>query len=366
MSNPNKKYPIIPEAVYWEKINRNESYIGFVHYKSGEISFILPEVVVETKALDNSNNKFTRYAMVNKIEHHEQFVPLSLACDAIRIDDADIRIKEQIMQFNTQRNGVKAKFRSFLEKKISELRRKELEFLSDSSGTKNLRMRCEHLLMKLNKNDSLFPIYLDDIPLEIYNELETVEYRRVYNIKKQEFSSPGEIRAIDPIAKFHSDIQKRDPTAYQGAQQIPMKAVAVGGLVATVPITVSTEMWGLKAGVSFFIEARTKGRETNLATVAAAACLDPLTGSLAGELIGVRPFSEKSVFEFGSFNKNNAVNVGTGFAIGSGSSFLENTVGSSVKHYKPLYYFFIIMNESTSSIIGEKMSNQINSAINNE
>lgn len=368
MSKPNAKYPIIPEAVYWEKVNNNEPYTGFVHYKNGEISFVLPEVVVEARSLDGSNNKFSRYAMINKIKFHEQFVPLSLACDAISLDDADIRIKEQIMQFNIRRDGVKAKFQSFLENKIKDLRKKELNFLTDLSGIKGLRLKCETLLMKLIKNDS-FPVSLDDIPIEIYNESETVEYRRVYNIKNKENGSSGDINAIDPIAKFHSDIQKRDPFAYDGAQQIPMKAVAVGSAVTTLPIMlyeagiISTEMWALKAGVSAAAQYGVNGREFDAAAVVSDAILAPGASAFTNSLLEYHPFSDNEKVKVVGYNKsfkNAAVDFGVGYYFGKQSSIIGDAIAPSMKSYKGLYFLYIT-NELSHSIFSNKTSNGINS-----
>lgn len=61
--NKGSKYPLIPEAIYWQMVKNNEPYNGFVEYEDGVYSFVLSEVVVNKRQITNSMGNYTQYLM---------------------------------------------------------------------------------------------------------------------------------------------------------------------------------------------------------------------------------------------------------------------------------------------------------------
>lgn len=75
MSGKKSKYPLISESAYWQMVQNNEPYNGFVEYESGVFSFVLSEVTVVGKQITESKGDFTQYLMDTQIKY-QTFKPL--------------------------------------------------------------------------------------------------------------------------------------------------------------------------------------------------------------------------------------------------------------------------------------------------
>lgn len=356
MSKPKKEYPIITEQVYWEKVKKNEPYKGFVYYNSGTTAFVLPEVVVETKALSKNLNRFTHYRMMNKIRYIEESVPWELAKDAIRVDNqTDTRIRGKLMQDSINKGNAKIKFRTFVQQKLKELPLREMKILlgthpADVKRVKNefvwLKSEYERLLGQIEKDY----VYTYSIPREILTAKETVEYRKHWKTETLK-TDHGHFKTDKECMDEEIAARKQvDPFGVGMAQQPVIQAIAVGGLAVTAPILVteaglvSTEMWALKGGVSAVSQAIVNGpKEINATAVIGDAILIPGVDAIASNFIEYRPFSEEDTWRIAGYNKNvkeYLVEVGFSYYFGKQNSALGRFLpfNKFCKNYKAEYY----------------------------
>lgn len=82
MSKP-QKYTLIPEKVFYDYVQNNKAYTGFIEHQDGRCSFVLPEVVVTTDvAMDMG--RLSHFQLTPQIKHNICAVP-TIPSDVIRV-----------------------------------------------------------------------------------------------------------------------------------------------------------------------------------------------------------------------------------------------------------------------------------------
>ncbi|WP_165024363.1 hypothetical protein [Dysgonomonas sp. ZJ279] len=114
MNNRKEEYPMISEKEYWEKVNNNESYKGYVLYSDGKVTFILPEVTV-TSTSSNKVNRFSQFGLKTEIKYHESITPF--VCESIN-NGINTRNRQLQAESSIQNGQIKRNVKNLLLKSI--------------------------------------------------------------------------------------------------------------------------------------------------------------------------------------------------------------------------------------------------------
>lgn len=382
MSNKEKNYPVISFKEYMMIGHKNEKYNGFVEYPDGIVAFVLTEVVVETIPSDNDLNRYTQYKMRTANKYHEQIISVN---DAIKPNNQNINIRNKEYSQSIQEGRIKTAFRL----KAEELNRKikldyTIKIIKDphlKNDLDNLLAQYERLISCLDKNK---PINLNIIPVDLRNTEQAQTYIKQFNITASTPTSyitqglTDEEQKRRNYQKALNNWKNADPIASQAVEGMAygmvgapfaVGAVEAGGAYALgagvrAVFKLNTEMWALKAGLSWGSQALVNSpSEVNYIAVGGDAFLNiPLTGAVVGGAIEWRPFSKDldKKYLITGYNKGlgaSARDISTAFYFGKQNSIIRSAMPSGGNWQVNILYFSI---DAAHSYANYRMANEIN------